>query len=85
MFYRFFLALLLYRYMEKDLDSQFTTTEIVSQLKDMNFYTVPGQGFIATYTRTDFTDALHDTYRFRTDYQIVSDKEIKKIYRKTKK
>ncbi len=71
--------------MEKDLDSQFTTTEIVSQLKDMNFYTVPGQGFIPTYTRTDFTDALHDTYRFRTDYQIVSDKEIKKIYRKTKK
>jgi len=80
-----FLALVLYRYLEKDLDSQFTTTEIVGQLKDMNFYSVPGQGFIPTYTRTDFTDALHDTYGFRTDYQIVSDKEMKKIYKKTKK
>ncbi len=80
-----FLALVLYRYLEKDLDSQFTTTEIVGQLKDMNFYSVPGQGFIPTYTRTDFTDALHDSYGFRTDYQIVSDKEMKKIYKKTKK
>lgn len=80
-----FLALVLYRYLEKDLDSQFTTNEIVGQLKDMNFYCVPGQGFIPTYTRTDFTDALHDTYGFRTDYQIVSDKEMKNIYKKTKK
>jgi transposase len=80
-----FLALVLYRYLEKDLDSQFTTTEIVGQLKAMNFYSVPGQGFIPTYTRTDFTDALHDSYGFRTDYQIVSDKEMKKIYKKTKK
>uniref|UniRef100_UPI002FE5DC79 IS1634 family transposase n=1 Tax=Petrocella atlantisensis TaxID=2173034 RepID=UPI002FE5DC79 len=80
-----FLALVLYRYLEKDLDNQFTTNEIVGQLKDMNFYCVPGQGFIPTYTRTDFTDALHDTYGFRTDYQIVSDKEMKNIYKKTKK
>jgi transposase len=80
-----FLALVLYRYLEKALDSKFTTTEIVSQLKDMNFYDVPGQGYIPTYTRTNFTDALHDIYGFRTDYQIVSDKEMKKIYKKTKK
>lgn len=80
-----FLALVLYRYLEKDLDSQFTTTEIVGQLKDMNFYSVPGQGFIPIYTRTNFTDALHDNYGFRTDYQIVSDKEMKYIYKKTKK
>ena len=80
-----FLALVLYRYLEKKLDGQFTTTEIISQLKEMNFYSLPGQGFIPTYTRTDFTDALHDAFGFRTDYQIVSDKEMKKIYKKTKK
>ena len=79
-----FLALVLYRYLEKHLDSQFTTAEIVSQLKDMNFYSAPGQGFIPTYTRTDFTDAIHETFGFRTDYQIISDKEMKNIYKKTK-
>ncbi len=80
-----FLALVLYRYLEKQLDNQFTTSEIVSQLKDMNFYSVTGQGYIPTYRRTDFTDALHDSFGFRTDYQIVSDKEMKKIFKKTKK
>lgn len=51
----------------------------------MNFYSVPHEGYIPTYTRTDFTDALHDTFAFRTDYQIVSSKQIKNIFRETKK
>jgi len=80
-----FLALILYRYLEKRLDNKFTTDEIVGQLRDMNFYSVPGQGYIPSYTRTDFTDVLHDAFDFRTDYQIVGEKEMKKIYRNTKK
>jgi hypothetical protein len=44
-----------------------------------------GEGYIPTYIRTDFTDALHDAFGFRTDYQIVSNKEMKKIYKETKK
>jgi len=80
-----FLALVIYRYLEKRLDEKFTTREIVSQLREMNFYSVMGEGYIPTYIRTDFTDALHDAFGFRTDYQIVSNKEMKKIYKKTKK
>ncbi|MDA3847562.1 MAG: IS1634 family transposase [Vallitaleaceae bacterium] len=80
-----FLALVLYRYLEKSLDSAFTTNEIVSQLKDMNFHAIPGEGFMPIYTRTDFTDALHEASGFRTDYQIVSNKEMKKNYKHTKK
>ena len=80
-----FLALVLYRYLEKRLDNQFTTNEIVSQLRDMNFHCVKGEGFMPIYTRTDFTDVLHEVAGFRTDYQIISNKEMKKIYRKTKK
>lgn len=80
-----FLALVLYRYLEKRLDNKFTTNEIISQLKDMNFHAVPGEGFMPIYTRTDFTDALHETFGFRTDYQIVSNREMKNIYKSTKK
>lgn len=80
-----FLALVLYRYLEKRLNNKFTTEEMVNQLRDMNFYAVPGQGYIPTYTRTDFTDALHEAFGFRTDYQIVGEKEMKKIYKNTKK
>jgi len=31
-----------------------------------------------TYTRSDFTDALHDAFGFRTDYEIVSTQNMEK-------
>ncbi len=80
-----FLSLTLYRYLEKQLNGGFTSSEIISQLRDMNFYSIPGEGYIPTYTRTDFTDALHEAFGFRTDYQIVTAKQMKKIFKDTKK
>jgi transposase len=80
-----FLALTLYRYLEKRLDERFTTNDIVSGLRDMNFCSVPSEGYIPTYTRSNFTDALHEAFGFKTDYQIVSNKMMKKIFRDTKK
>ena len=51
----------------------------------MNFYSAPAKGYIPIYTRTDFTDTLHDTFGFRTDYQIVSNKKMKNVFKDTKK
>ena len=79
-----FLALTLYRYLEQRLNDAFTSADIISQLKVMNFYEVPGEGYIPTYTRTDFTDALHDSFGFNTDFEIVSTKNMKKIFKDTK-
>jgi transposase len=80
-----FLSLTIYRYLEKRFKEEFTSSEIIGQLRDMNFYAIPGEGYIPTYTRTDFTDALHDAFGFRTDYQIVTLKQMKKIFKDTKK
>lgn len=80
-----FLALVLYRYLEKYLDEKFTTQEILNGLKDMNFYSIPKEGYVPTYTRTDFTDALHEVFGFRTDYEIVSTKMMKNYFKETKK
>lgn len=80
-----FISLLIYRLMEKKLSEKYTCDEIISGLRSMNFYEVMGDGYIPTYTRTDFTDDLHDKFGFRTDYQIVNMKQIKKIFRDTKK
>ncbi|WP_458787160.1 IS1634 family transposase, partial [Vallitalea sediminicola] len=80
-----FMALAIYRLIEKKLDNKYTCNEIVSGLKEMNFYNIPGEGYIPTYTRTDFTDDLHEKFGFRTDYQIVSSKEIKNFLKDTKK
>lgn len=51
----------------------------------MNFLIIAGEGYIPTYTRTDLTDSLHEAFGFHTDYDIVSQKQMKKIFRDTKK
>lgn len=79
-----FLALTLFRYIEKALGDEFTSAEIITQLQDMNFLKVPGEGYIPAYTRTDFTDVLHNAFGFRTDYEIVTEKQMKKIFKATK-
>src|SRR6056297_2832784 len=79
-----FLALLLERVLEKKLNDKFTTSNIVTTLRDMNLYSLPGEGYAPSYTRTDLTDALHEKFDFRTDYQIVTNKKIKEILKKSK-
>ena len=51
----------------------------------MNMLIAPGEGYIPEYTRTDLTDKLQDAFGFRTDYEIVSQREIKKILTATRK
>lgn len=80
-----FLALVLYRYLEKSLNEKFTSHEIINSLREMNFHSIPAEGYVPTYTRTDFTDALHETFGFRTDYEITSLKKMKKYFKDTKK
>ena len=83
-----FLSLLLYKYLEKKVNrggQHFTTSEIIGTLRDMNFLSVNGEGYIPTYTRTDLTNNLHGSAGFRTDCQIVTKKQMRSIIAQTKK
>ena len=83
-----FLSLLLYKYLEKKVNrggQHFTTSEIIGTLRDMNFLSVTGEGYIPTYTRTDLTNNLHGSAGFRTDCQIVTKKQMRSIIAQTKK
>lgn len=80
-----FISLIIYRLLEKRLNEKFTCHEIVSGLRDMEFFEIKGEGYVPTYTRTDFTDALHEAFGFRTDYQIITKQNMKKIFKDTKK
>lgn len=79
-----FISLIIYRLLEKRLNDKFTCHEIVSGLRDMELFEIKGEGYVPTYTRADFTDALHEAFGFRTDYQIVSTQSMKNIFRATK-
>lgn len=79
-----FISLVIYRLLEKKLNGKYTCHEIINGLRDINFLEVKGEGYVPAYTRTDFTDDIHEAFGFRTDYQIVSKNQMKKILRYTK-
>ncbi len=74
-----YLSLVIFRILEKKLSEKYTAGTIIKTLRNMNFKHYDGYGYIPTYTRTNLTDELHDIFGFRTDTQIVSEKNMKKI------
>ena len=78
-----FLALTVYRYLEKKLDEKYTVGEIIDSLKEMDFSVKDGD-YIPNYTRTNLTDDLHEKFGFRTDFEILTEKNLKKIIKNTK-
>ena len=79
-----FLALIIYRYLEKSIDDRYTCDDILSTLKKMNFASIKEQGFIPTYQRTKLTDNLHEVCGFRTDYEFITKSQMKTIQKKSK-
>ena len=74
-----FLSLVLYRFLEKRLEEQYTCSEIIETIRNMNLYKANELGYLPAYTRTDITDTLHDKFGFRTDNEITTTKYIEKI------
>jgi transposase len=81
-----FISLFVYRILEKKLYEKYTVEEIITTLRDMNMHR-PGDklGYNPAYTRTDLTDDLHAACGFRTDYEIITDINMKKVIRESKK
>ena len=79
-----FLALIIYRYLEKTIGTGYTCEEILHALREMNFAEIKEQGFIPTYKRTKLTDKLHDTFGFRTDFEFISKSQMKTIQKESK-
>lgn len=79
-----FLSLVIFRYLEKKLDEEYTVSEIMDTLKKYELNLIKND-YIPTYTRTNITDLLHDKFQFRTDFEIISGKNLKKIINCVKK
>jgi len=81
-----FISLLIYRILEKKIGGEYTCESIIDTIRSMSLYR-PGEkmGYLPAYTRTDLTDALHEAFGFRTDYEILTDLSMKKVIRITRK
>ena len=75
-----FVALFIYRLLENKLQNKYTTSQILDTLRNMYVLENMGDGYIPEYERTDLTDDLHEIFGFRTDYEINTYKDFKKIF-----
>lgn len=80
-----FISLIVYRYLEKELDGEYSCDEIIRCLRDMNFAKYEGIGYAPVYTRTDLTDVLHEKFGFNTSREVISIKKMRTICAQTKK
>ena len=74
-----FISLFLYRLLEKKLDYKYTTSQILNTLRNMEMLEHKGYGYEPIYERSILTDSLHDIFKFNTDFELLSYKNIKKI------
>ena len=79
-----FIALLVFRILEKKLGNKYTPEVILTTLRNMRMTQVKDTGYIPSYTRTEVTDTLHEKAGFNTDYEITRMKAMRGIIRKTK-
>lgn len=79
-----FIALMIYRILEKQLDDEYTCSELIKTMKEMKMRKIDDYGYIPSYTRTKITDALHENAGIRTDYELTTPKSMAGIIRRTK-
>lgn len=79
-----FLSLMIYRFLERELDGEYTCSTILKTLKEMNFTSIKEQGFIPVYKRNKLTDRLHEFVGFNTDYQFITKSKMRNIQKKSK-
>lgn len=79
------ISLLVYRLLEKKLGEEFTCSQILETLRGLNMTLLSkDSGYIPSYKRTKLTDALHNAFGFRTDYEFISKSSMRSIIKETK-
>ena len=80
-----YISLIIYRLLEKKIGNRFTCDQIIQTLRAMNMtFLSAASGYIPSYTRTELTDALHQSFGFRTDYEIITKASMRTIIKNTK-
>ena len=80
-----FISLLVYRLLEKKLGEEFTCSQILETLRNMNVTLLSkDSGYIPSYKRTKITDKLHSSFGFRTDYEFIRKSTMRTLIKETK-
>lgn len=80
-----FLALTIFRFLEKKLNEKYTVSEITEALRDYNFVNFKGFGLVPSYKYDEIKEDLNNIFSINTNKEIISDKNFKKIIKNTKR
>lgn len=80
-----FLALTVYRILEMKLGNKYTVSEIRKTLREMNMLKTKQNDYIPAFNRTQTSDDIFEAFGYRLDYEIITEKNMKKILKSTTK
>lgn len=79
-----FMALLIYRILEKKLDEKYTSNQIITTLREYKHLKIEGAGYIPEFERNEITDDLQKIYKLNLDKEIITPATMRAIIKKTK-
>lgn len=63
----------------------YSSYELVKTLRQFNLTEISTGDYIPIFKRTDLTDKIHESFSFRLDRELITQKYFEKIYKQTKK
>lgn len=79
-----FLALLVFRLFKQEILG-YSSYELIKTLRQFNLAEISAGDYIPIFQITDLTDKIYDSFGFRLDRELITQKYFKKIYKQTKK
>src|SRR5690554_3486401 len=73
-----FMALTLYRILEKRLKEKYTAETLIKTLKEMDVHHIRGAGYIPLFKRNELTDKLQSLYNYQLSTEIIDNTMMKK-------
>ena len=74
-----FMALLIFRILEKKMNYKYTSSQLLREIRNMDFLELKGHGYIPLNERTDITDDFNNIFNLKVTKEILTYKKIKKI------
>ena len=60
---------------------KYTCSNIIKELKNMNVVKISSDGYIPVYKDTEFVSTLHKKFNLKTNYQIITTKNMRDIFK----
>lgn len=80
-----FIALIVYRYLEKELDNRYTITQILDALRSMDVIKLNDHGYIPAFDNNELITALCTKFDLELTKELITSTKMRNLCAKTKK